>query len=130
MFLCDNCQIRSICKIFESISPYKDIIALSECGAKNLINHQFVVQNAPPEPVMDMQEKIDAIKELTNTQDEEDDYIRKSEDNICEDCKKTDTDLLICSECNKHICPDCATEDFDGNVYCQECYDKKDGVSL
>lgn len=57
-------------------------------------------------------------------------YIRKSEDNICEDCKKTDTDLLICSECNKHICPDCATEDFDGNVYCQECYDKKDGVSL
>jgi len=43
---------------------------------------------------------------------------------------KENTDLLICSECQKQICPDCATEDFDGNVYCQECYDKKDGEML
>lgn len=131
MFLCDDCQIRSICKIYDNIIQYRDIIALSECGARNLIDKQQ--DKSTPifnEPEVDIEERIAAIQKLTPEIQKEIDYIKKDETNVCQDCKKENTDLLICSECQKQICPDCATEDFDGNVYCQECYDKKDGEML
>lgn len=131
MFLCNDCQIRSICKIYDNIIQYKEIIALSECGARNLMNgQQYKLIPTFNESDIDVQERIAAIQKLTPEVQEDIDYIKKDETNVCQDCKKENTDLLICSECQKQICPDCATEDFDGNVYCQECYDKRDGEML
>ena len=95
MFLCDDCQIRSICKIYDNIIQYRDIIALSECGARNLIDKQ---QNKSTpifnEPEVDIEERIAAIQKLTPEIQEEINYIKKSESTKCQDCKKENTDLL------------------------------------
>ena len=95
MFLCDDCQIRSICKIYDNIIQYRDIIALSECGARNLIDKQ---QNKSTpifnEPEVDIEERIAAIQKLTPEIQEEIDYIKKDETSLYNAVKN---DIFSCA---------------------------------
>lgn len=127
MFICDDCPIISICKIYEGIKDYKEIISIKECGAKNLIQNKIPVVEENVIHESNMEERINTLKELIHSEEKEISYIRKSEDNVCESCKKENTDLLICSICESKICPDCAIEDFSDTVYCPECYEEKTG---
>lgn len=110
--LCESCKLLTICAIYQT---YGEIIVPQSCTMYQTDNSAISSHNAKH----DRQSIIDALNKKHK------DALSDKQKYECELCHKEYLieEMTTCSQCNKHICINCATTDTLNNiVVCDKCY--------
>lgn len=131
--LCQGCSHNRICKFQQEIwnansnwnhnpgfdGPEMKIVSCPQyCGDNSNVHFEEL-------PDIPIEEKMEILKELTKVPEEKGPEIIAPSEEKCAECGTDNVQLLTCSVCGKHICADCATEDFSGKIYCEKCNDER-----
>ena len=109
MSICNNCNLKEICK------TYDYIININHANIKDTPNNLIIGETKPRKDLRAIEKKINHVKEK-----------EKPKLITCPSCNGTtyDDDLKICVQCGKTVCSNCGTVD-NGNIYCEECWNNK-----
>lgn len=126
--ICYRCLHIATCKYLDKLmkisgEPYGPDINIHSC-ANYLESDMYNTETVIPQEQLSIEERMEMLKNISPKSEENEPKIIKNSDESCALCGQEDTDLLVCSVCGKHICPDCATEDFSGKILCEKCYDE------
>lgn len=131
--LCSNCNIRSICTIFDLIKDKR--ISINECefctskttasinnnSISNSSNNNIALLNNSVRTSRANNDLRELEKKIYGKED------KKETITTCPTCKGTcyDSSIKICDgdNCSNFVCDNCGTS-FNGLVLCEECYAK------
>ncbi len=147
---CYSCKLTGICKIYQMSNDVKLIaeVTIHECVAFAPLvpkintapqSYPSVIrlQRTPEEineiavKIKEQKEKISNQSENTKNPAEKNQKIETiiapiiPRNKICPACNEESKDFIICSKCDKTICPGCAIETINNSVtICEECWGK------
>lgn len=145
--ICDNCSIKSICKIFDTINNPGIVLDLKACSyrkasevmpitteSQELLKQNTQVRKSRAlQDITELSNRLKAEKELEKQKAIKKNQpkvniieTKESEEAECESCKTKTTALMNCPTCKKQICLGCAMTSIDVNGkvlnLCEECW--------
>lgn len=118
--ICTNCNIKSVCKVYDLIKDKK--ISINECEFTNAESKPFNMPTLNPVRKSRMNNDLRELEKQEFGIEEE----VKPEIATCPTCQGTcyDTSIKLCDgDCGNFVCDNCGTS-INGKTYCEECYSK------
>lgn len=141
---CSICKIRNICKIYETIKSTGTYLIINDCEHyiyhnqsdnqifNNTISEDIKTTEAPVIKEPRVSRAMNDISELSNKMRAKEqakkmgvEFIERKEEDyeMCSNCNDKVLMTFHCTECQKEICPSCATIDLSNPLIslCGDC---------